>query len=245
MAFFDIIALIGLTISAGLVLLLRDWRLTVSALLANYCCLAWFLARQQALIPDLLVEQSITTIVLVKLVTGIAVTLILALTALTFSRDYGLEDLDEFGLSELRRAARAAQQHASEPFRLSDYTVPFWSLTLALLMSVTLTRTYPVAPAQTINFAWYWLGLTGIFTLAVAGDLLKVGLGLLLCTSSIDLLYTTVVSLPNASGVGIIPLTLLSLVTILLALVVAYLSGLLYSRLKTLELNELYRQLRT
>lgn len=237
-------ALLGLALSAGMVLLVRDWRISFSALLLNYICLALFLARQQFLAPDVgLALISVSTTVVIKLVTGVAVTAILTLTALTFSREYGLEDLDEFGLSELRRAARAAQrQRASGPPRLDEYIVPFWAIVLALLASLTLPRLYPIATTPAVDFAWYWLGLTGLFTLATASDLLKIGLGLLLCTSSIDLLYTAVVSTPQASGVGIVPLALLSLVTILLALVVAYLSGLLYGRLKTLELNELYRR---
>jgi hypothetical protein len=115
---------------------------------------------------------------------------------------------------------------------------------LPLLVSLTLPRIYPLAVSQSVDFAWYWLVLTGIFTLTTASDLLKIGLGLLLCTSSMDLVYTAVASTPQASGLGIIPIALLSLVTILLALAVAYLSGLLYGRLKTLELGELYRQVR-
>ncbi|MCU0493610.1 MAG: hypothetical protein MUD01_18640 [Chloroflexaceae bacterium] len=232
-----------LGVSAGMVLLLRDWRLTVPALLVNYVALALFLAEQQFLIPDLpLFGFEISTTVLVKIITGAAVTAILALTALTFSREYGLEELNEFGLSELRRAARAAQRQANQPFRLGDYVVPFWSMVLALLASLALPRIYPIAETPTIDFAWYWLGLTGLLTIATAADVLKIGLGLLLCTSSLDLLYTAVVSDSEASGVGIVPLALLSLVTILLALVIAYLSGLLYGRLKTLELNELFKQ---
>jgi hypothetical protein len=115
--------------------------------------------------------------------------------------------------------------------------VPFWSGVLALLASLTLPRLYPIGPSLAVDFAWYWLGLTGLLTLATAADLLKIGLGLLLCISSIDLLYTAL-----ASGVGFVALLLLSLFTILLALIVAYLSGLLYGRLKTLELNVLYKR---
>jgi hypothetical protein len=240
------VPLAGIILSAAVILMISDWRITFPALLVNYISLALFTAQQQALVPNLLVEQSIATIVAVKLITGIAVTIILTITALTFSEEYGLEDLDEFGLAELRRAARAAQrQQTSEGIQWSNYTVPFWALMLALLISLTLPRIYPVTLSLSADFAWYWLGLTGIFSLAIASDLLKVGLGLLLCTSSIDLLYTAVVSTPDASGIGVVPLGLLSLVTILLALAVAYLSGLLYGRLKTLELNELYQQVRS
>lgn len=230
--------LIGLTLTAALVLLLRDWRQTVPALLFNYLFLGVFIAQQQFVAPDLqLLGRSISTTVLVKLITGIAVTLILAITALTFSQDYNLEDLDEFSLAELRRAARRAQRlRTTQPFRPGDYVVPFWSLVLALLASLTLPRIYPIAPNPQVDFAWYALAFTGLLTLTTAADMLKVGLGLLLCISSIDLLYTAL-----ATGVGVFPLALLSLVTILLALVVAYLSGLLYGRLKTLDLGELYR----
>lgn len=240
----DSLLLIGIAISAAMVLLLRDWRRTFPALLLNYILLSVFLARQEFLTPDLeLPGFQVSTLVVVKIITGIAVTTMLTLTAMTFSHEYGLEDLDEFGLAELRRAARAVQrQQATHPFRTGDYVLPFWALVLALLASLTLPRIYPIAPSPAIDFAWYWLILTGLFTLATAGDLLKVGLGLLLSVSSIDFLYAIVLSAKGTGGVGIVPLGLLSLVTILLALVVSYLSGLLYGRLKTLELNELYKR---
>lgn len=235
--------LIGIGLTATVVLLFRDWRLTFSALLLNYISLALFLAEQQFVAPDINLFGKVSTLMLVKLITGLAVTLILSITALTFSREYGLENLDEFGLSELRRAARAAQrQRASQPFQLSDYVVPFWSGVLALFASTALPYVYAIAPTPAADFAWYWLVLTGILTIATASDLLKIGLGLLLCASGVDVLYTAVVSTPNASGLNVIPLALLSHVHILLALAVAYLCGLLYGRLKTLELNELYKR---
>ena len=228
-----------IALSGALILLLRDWRITVSALLVNYICVAIFLAQQQFLQPDLQIGGiAVSTTVLVKLITGVAATAILAITALTFSREYNQEDLDEFSLTELRRAARRAQrQRAAEPLRLADYVVPFWTLALAVLASVALPRLYPIGNTNTIDFVWYWLGLIGMFTMVVAGDLLKVGLGLLLCAGSVDVLYTAI-----SSTVQVFPLALLGLMTIVLALMVAYLSGLLYGRLKTLELNELYKR---
>lgn len=236
--------LIGLAISSGLILLLQDWRQTIPSLFINSVCQALFLAEQQFLKPDLSFGSwGISTVVLVKFLAGIAVAVILAITALTFSKEYGLEDLDEFGLTELRRAARAAQrQKAPRPFQPGEYALAFWAMVLALLASLTLPRIYPIAPSPLIDFAWYWLGLTGLFTLATTANMLKVGMGLLLCTGSIDLLYTAVASGPQTSGVSVGAVAMLSLVTILLALVVAYLSGLLFGRLKTLELNELYKR---
>jgi len=230
-------AVVGLALSSGIVLLLRDWRITIPAMLMNYLSVAWFLAQQQFITPDLTVgELALSTTIVVKVITGFAASAILGITAVTFSQEYNLEDLDEFSLAELRRAARRAQrQRASEPFRLADYVVPFWALVLAALASVALPRLYPIG-SQTIDFAWYWLGLTGLFTIVLASDTLKIGLGLLLVVSSIDLVYTAI-----ASTVQVFPLALLSLTTIVLSLSVAYLSGLMYGRLKTLDLGVLYK----
>jgi hypothetical protein len=232
-------ALIGIGICGGMVLLLRDWRLTIPALLLNYLFVTMFLTAQQFIQPDVtLFGVAFSTTVIVKLITGLAASAILAITALTFSREYNLEDLDEFSLAELRRAARRAQQiQANQPVRLSEYVVPFWALVLALLASIVLPRIYPIGQRYGIDFAWYWLGFVGLFTMMTATDLLKIGLGLMLCVASIDLLYTAV-----ARSVQVFPLGLLSLLTIVLALAIAYLSGLLYGRLKTLDLAELYRR---
>ncbi len=230
--------IVGMAAASGMILLLRDWRVTVPALLASYLCVVLFLAQQQFITPDLAFgARTLSTTVVVKLVTGLAASAILAITAITFSREYNLEELDEFSLTELRRAARRAQrQRASEPFRISEYIVPFWALVLVALASLALPRLYPIG-SQEVDFAWYWLGLTGLFTIVIAGDMLKIGLGLLLIVSSVDLVYTAV-----ASTVQVFPLALLSLTTIVLALSVAYLSGLLYGRLKTLDLAELYQR---
>ncbi|MBO9336523.1 MAG: hypothetical protein J7455_17875 [Roseiflexus sp.] len=230
-------AIVSLALSSGMVLLLRDWRITIPAMLINYLSVAWFLAQQQFITPDLTIgELTLSTTIVVKVITGFAASAILGITAVTFSREYNLEDLDEFSLAELRRAARRAQrQRAGEPFRLADYVVPFWALVLAALASIALPRLYPIG-SQTIDFAWYWLGLTGLFTIVLASDTLKTGLGLLLVVSSIDLVYTAI-----ASTVQVFPLALLSLTTIVLSLSVAYLSGLMYGRLKTLDLSVLYK----
>jgi hypothetical protein len=235
-----ILTAIGLT-AAG-ILLFRDWRVTVPLLLANALAVAALLNEQPVISADI-TTFGISTLVLVKLLAGVTVSLILALTALTFSRDYGLENLDEFGQAELRRALRAAiRVRASQPFLFSDYVVPFWSGVLALIASLTLPLVYPIAPSIGLDFAWYWLALTGLLTIASAGDVLKIGMGLLLCVSGIDLLYSAVVSTPAASGLKVAPVALLSIVNILLALGIAYLSGLVYGRLKTLELSELYKR---
>ncbi|HMP41558.1 MAG TPA: hypothetical protein PKA05_14355, partial [Roseiflexaceae bacterium] len=117
--------LLGIALSGGMILLLRDWRATVFSLLLNYLCVAVFLAQQQFITPDIeILGWAFSTTVLVKLITGLAATSILTITALTFSREYNQEDLDEFSLAELRRALLgAADEHAvaraARPFRMA------------------------------------------------------------------------------------------------------------------------------
>lgn len=230
--------LIGIALSAGLILLAQQWRSTLIGLLFNYIFVAAFLAQSPFSKPDLaLLGVSVSTTIVVKLIAGLTAVVILAVTALTFSRDYNADALDEFSLAELRRAARLAQRkQLVAPLRFADFVVPMWALILAAIASFVLPRLYPIG-SEEVDFAWYWLTLTGIFTIVTANDLLKLGLGLLVCVSSIDLLYTAI-----ASTVEVFPLAMLGLTTIVLSLSVSYLSGLMYGRLKTLELNELYKR---
>ncbi len=236
---------ITLIITGTMVVIFRDWRITLIALFVNYVAQGLFIAQQQFVIPDIsLAGREFSSLVFVKLITGFGVTLVLAITALTFSRDYGLENLDEFSLAELRRAARVAQRKKLEERRkVGDYVVPVWAVLMIALASFFLPRVFPLAAeiyrdnrglANLVDFVWYWQALAGIVTLILATDVLKTGLGLLLAFSGFDLLYTTL-----ANRVNILALGMLSLVTLLLALAIAYLSGLLYGRYKTLELGEI------
>ena len=108
--------LIGIALSAGLILLAQQWRSTLIGLFFNYLFVAAFLAQPQFIKPDLTVlGVAISTTVLVKLIAGLSAVLILAVTALTFSRDYDADALDEFSLAELRRAARRATGASGAP----------------------------------------------------------------------------------------------------------------------------------
>lgn len=226
-------------VAGAIVLLARDLRLALPALFLNQLALALFVNQQDFVSPDLTVAGiALSTTAVVKVITALAVTAILSVTALTFSREYNVHDLDEFSLAELRRAARRAQlRRAITPQRLTDLVVPFWSLLLALVVSLALPRLYPIGEFE-VDVVWYWLGLTGALVIVTAADLLKIGLGLLMLVSAIDVLYTAL-----APTVQVFPLTMLALLNIVLAVMVSYLSGLMYGRLKTLDLSELYRRL--
>lgn len=216
---------------AGLVLF-QNWRVTVPLLVGAELCrigLLWQIAGFAS-------TAGRQTLTLVEVVTALSVGLILLVTALTFTRDYNTEQLDEFGLMELRRAARRAQQQRAQiGGRWAGYVVPLGAVLLAGLATWLLGRAYPIARDELINAAWTFMLLCGLLVLITANDVLKLGLGLLLLLSAAKLLYFGVASQLNVLHIG-----LLELLSLLLAVVAAYVSGLLYGRLRTLEFSSLF-----
>lgn len=210
----------------------QSWRLTIPLLAAAELCRSALLWQ----IVDFAGASGRLTLTIVEVVTTLSVGVILLVTALTFTRDYNTEQLDEFGLMELRRAARRAQQQRAQiGGRWAGYVVPLGAVLLAGLATWLLGRAYPIARDPLINTAWTFTLLCGLLVLITAGDVLKLGLGLLLLLDAAKLLYFGVASQLNVLHIG-----LLELLSLLLAVVAAYVSGLLYGRLRTLEFSSLF-----
>lgn len=225
------LSIVLILLVAGLVVF-QNWRVTVPLLLAAELCrtaLLWQLAGFAS-------APGRATLAIVEVVTALSVGLILLVTALTFTRDYNTEQLDEFGLMELRRAARRAQQQRTQiGGRWAGYVVPIGAVLLAALATWLLDRAYPIARDPLINASWTFMLLCGLLVLITANDVLKLGLGLLLLLGAAKLLYFGVASQINVLHIG-----LLELLSLLLAVVAAYVSGLLYGRLRTLDFSSLF-----
>ena len=98
--------LIGISVSAAVILMAQQRRTTVIGLLLNYLFVAAFLSQQQYIKPDLdVLGIMVSTTVLVKIIAGISAVSILAITALTFSRDYEASALLSRCCAHLRRFA--------------------------------------------------------------------------------------------------------------------------------------------
>ncbi len=230
--------LLGLGACVSLLILVRDWRRALLLLFAAALAMAGFLRQEMLTARALPIAQAATTLVAIELTTAITVVLILLVTGLAYNRDYNLEDLDEFGLLELSRAARRAAR-LNLPSRWSDYRHPEGTRSLALILVIAATfllpRFYPFE-IRDVDYAWTLLLLGGVLLLATADTLLKIGFALLLLAFGLKLFYLGI-----APRVGLIELALLNLVTIVLALLTAYLGGLLYGRFKTLDLEPMFR----
>lgn len=225
--------LIVLLLLVGALVIIEDWRVTIPVLFAAELCRIG-LMYQSAIFAT----AGRTTLLLVEILTATSVAAILLVTALNFTREYNTEQLDEFALMELRRSARRSRsQRAQLAGRWSGYVVPIGAVLLAGIATLLLGQAYPVAQDRAIDAAWTFSLLCGLLVLVTANDALKLGLGLLLAISSAKLLYFGVTTQLNVLHIG-----LLELLSLMFALIVAYLSGLLYGRLHTLDLSSIFER---
>ena len=223
----------ALVVAVAGVVIMQNWRISLPLLIVAELCragLLWQIAAFGA------TERS--TLALAEVLAALGVGAILLITALTFTRPYQTEQLDEFALMELRQAARRArEQRAQIGGRWSGTIVPLGAVLLAALATWLLGRAYPIAREPLINAAWTFTLLCGLLVLITANDVLKLGLGLLLLLSAAKLLYFGVATQLNVLHIG-----LLELLSLVLAVVAAYVSGLLYGRLHTLDWSSLFER---
>jgi hypothetical protein len=226
--------LIVFLVLVGVLVVLEDWRVTIPVLFtAELCRIA--LMYQAAVV---VASTGRTMLLMIEIVTALSVALILLVTALNFTREYNTEQLDEFALMELRRSVRRSRQQRSQVTgRWTGYIVPIGAVALAGIATWLLGQAYPVARDRSLDAAWTFGLLCGLLVLITANDALKLGLGLLLAMSSAKLLYFGVATRLNVLHIG-----LLELLSLMFALIVAYLSGLLYGRLHTLDLSSIFER---
>ncbi|MBN1995176.1 MAG: hypothetical protein JW953_20975 [Anaerolineae bacterium] len=160
-------ALLGLFVTAGFILVGRDWRLLILALLAQYILVG--LALSRLVRPDIAV---------LKIMIGAFICPILFLSA-----------------RQVSISAPLFSPIKDKRYRVSSPTGVVFRLLAALLMIlITLTlsqmfRLPGLSPSLTI--AVYWLSLAGLTILILTEDPLKVGHGLLTVLTGFDLFYTT------------------------------------------------------
>ncbi len=233
---------IGLIITGVLLVLLRDWRLLVPALLAQYLLLGLLIGN--ALPTDTHILVDLSSAALIEATTGLTVALLFAATARTIERTdltaatYSGQELDEFQQAALRRQQRraarvSAEARASRRAVVGEYLLPVAALLICGPAAYALSQVYPIGGDSLTNFSFYWVILTGLFTLLLARDIIKVSVGLMVVLNSFSLLLA---GLGQRSGLLIEGAQ--AAVTIGLATALSYLWLTLYSRLRSLNLDE-------
>jgi len=189
-------AVVGLVVTASLIIMVRDWRASLAALLAQYLLLGFLLTR--------LIPLEVAT---VKTLIGALICPILYLTA------------------RRGRWGRQRDKDQPSPlptgWEVFPVGLPFRLLAVVLmgLVASSLLKSYPLPEVpRDIGFACYWLALVGLLVMILTAEPLKAGLGLLTFMAGFELFYAALES--SLSVVG-----LLGIVNLFMALAIAYLAS--------------------
>ncbi len=191
--------MLGLLITATVIIVIEDWRLGLWALMAQYVLVSLFLAR---VIP--------LRVALVKVIVGGMVCVILYLTARRVH--WGKETV-------------VKEEHYEPPPILALWDIFPMNLgfrlfvaLLAAALSYALGSGYPfVEQPEGIAEACYWLVGIGLLTVILTRDPFKVGLGLLTFEAGFEILFTTFEKSLSVAA-------LLGVINFLIALAIAYLT---------------------
>jgi hypothetical protein len=196
------LAVLGLFISGTLIILVRDWRVTLLALLSQYIVASLILVRVVA--PEIAV---------IKMLVGALICPMLYLAA----RQSGWSPLWVRVAASRGWRNAAMARGGGEVFRAS---VAFRLLAAALagLLAMVLNRSYPlpIVPPE-VGLGCYWLMVIGCFVLILTEAPLKAGPGLLTLLIGFELLYTHLER-------SLVMIWLLAVTNLLLTLAVVYLA---------------------
>jgi hypothetical protein len=212
------IILLGLFITASIILIARDWRFLILALLAQYILVGMILSRLVQ--PDLAVLG-------VLIGAFICPVLFLSARQVSVSPLSVYHDLDRGQqrlrwLNDLWRNFSIVQLiKGGSPIRGPDPTGFIFRLFVGLLMilvALSLSRTFPLPElSPQVTTAIYWLIVAGLITLTLTEDPLKAGHGLFTVLTGFGIFYATVESSLLLTG-------LWGSVNLLIALAIGYLT---------------------
>jgi uncharacterized MnhB-related membrane protein len=197
-------AILGLVITASLIVVIRDWRLSLAALSAQYVLAGLLLTR--------LIQPQVAVI---KVLIGALVCIILYLTARFAPGQRGSEEASASGQEAVGDMGSAP---GAVRVSLADFSFRLLVAVFMGLVVYSLSKRYPmpVVPPD-IGFACYWLASLGLLTLMLTEEPLKVGMGLLTLITGFEMFYSPLE--PSLSVAGF-----LGIANFLIALAIAYLA---------------------
>jgi hypothetical protein len=212
-------ALLGLFITAGAILIVRDWRFLILALLTQYIL--------EGLILFRLVRPDIAVL---NVLIGAFICPILFLSARQVSAyTFSVSTFSGRRLDEKQKLLARWWRHLFSKTLIRDMTRPRRSAAtggifrifiglIMMLVVVTFSKTFPLPNlASSVTTAVYWLVLVGLTILILTEDPLKAGHGLLTTLSGFGLFYATLENSLLLTG-------LWGTVNLLIALAIGYLT---------------------
>jgi len=189
-------------LTGGVLILLRDWRASVMALLAQYLAMGLVLAR--------LVRPEVA---MAKVLVGLFICLMLYLSASQASWRR------QQTFTQHGPRALLAQRNLTGGVFPSGRTFRLMAMLLLSVTTFSLAQTYPISNLPLIvSIAIYWLTLAGLLILILTEEPLKIGQGLLTTITGFELWYTTLEE-------SLLVVGLWGAVNLLLALAIGYLTA--------------------
>jgi hypothetical protein len=215
-------AIVGLIVTASLIVISSDWRLSLGALSVQYVLVGLLLTR--------LIQPQVAVI---KVLVGALVCVVLYLTARLVSETDAAASLQPGDTEEGHSPPFTAPISMSQPLasNLQPQATPssartLWpELAFRLLATLfvglaiySLSRRYPLPEvALDISFACYWLASLGLLNLVLTEEPLRAGMGLLTFITGFELLFSVLER--SLSVVGF-----LGIANFLIALAIAYIA---------------------
>jgi hypothetical protein len=194
------LAILGLFVTGGLMVLLRDWRASLLALLGQYLLAGLVLSR--LLLPE---------IALIKILIGALICPMLYLAARQAGWRAGRKLLPSSDDASTTTPAQDSLFPGGLAFRLL-------AVTLMVILAAALSRRYPLpAVPPDVGLGSYWLILIGLLILMLTEEPFKGGQGLLTAIIGFELFYTSIER-------SLAMVWLWAVVNLLLALAIAYLA---------------------
>lgn len=195
-------ASVSVLITAGVIVVIKDWRLSLFAMVIQY-----------VVVGLLLVSEIRMELALIKMLVGVLLCLILYMTARHV----------EWGRSA-PPSSPWEDQEKPEELPVSQWTLPtefpFRLLAASVVVVVAYggASSYPLPDVgAAISLAVYALGALGLLAMGLTDEPLKAGLGLLTFFSAFELFYT--IQEPSLTVIGFLGLS-----NFLIALAIAYLT---------------------
>lgn len=227
----------GVIASIAILVVVRDWRVTVPALFMHYVCLAAIIGHGAE--PNVAWSgQPANSFAVVLPLAGLTVCLVLGITMFELHSRWpqkqsrtGVPGGPASGAPALLGEANSGHQANAQ-----EYLLRVLALAIAGIGTYAASRVYPLVGSQPLDVTLYWLGLSGLMVLIFGKDLLAIGLGLLVALSSVILLQSV-----SPQAATVVSAAASSAVIILVAVVVSFLCALLQQKAGSYSLEELRR----
>ncbi len=202
-------AIVGLVVTASLIVIISDWRFSLAALSVQYVLVGLLLTR--------LIQPQVAVI---KVLIGALVCIVLYLTArqVSESSEAPPSERDDAEDGRSRRPASPTSKTEGET-SLPDLAFRLLAALFVGLAVYSLSERYPLPEVPSdIGLACYWLASLGLLVLMLTEEPLKAGMGLLTLVTGFELFYSALER--SLSVVGF-----LGIANFLIALAIAYLAA--------------------